>query len=271
MNRLTRNALGLTVILSWCVQGQISTGVSYQPTLLAVEHQERGKDFEELAPTAANTFEDARIRITWKPRPSQLEFTLTNKGGATLRVLWDEASYVGVDGKADRIMHQGVRFADRNASMPPTSVMRGSSLDDLIAPTGNVYWREGYATNDIGAWESRPLVATDATVTESSRVKVLLPLDIGGVVHEYVFIFSLTETAAPAQTKPKEIAIVRKREQVVNCKLLGDIAAHPPYILPGDDYRQLRRKAAALGADTILVPGRRIGAVEGFAYRCTEK
>lgn len=37
----------------------------------------------------------------------------------------------------------------------------------------------------------------------------------------------------------------------------GEIAAHLPYICPGD-YKQLRQRAAELGADTLLMPGRRI-------------
>jgi hypothetical protein len=52
-------------------------------------------------------------------------------------------------------------------------------------------------------------------------------------------------------------------EEVANCKLLGEIVAHPPYIWPGDDVKQLRRKAAELGADTILIPGRRSGRWKG--------
>ncbi|HEX6160889.1 MAG TPA: hypothetical protein VF111_12030 [Thermoanaerobaculia bacterium] len=105
----------LMVLVCGSIQAQNATEVAYQPVLLSVEYQERGKDYEQLAPTAANTFEDVRMHIVWKPRPSQLGFTLTNKSGATLRVLWDEASFVGVDGKADRVMHQGVRFVEGSA------------------------------------------------------------------------------------------------------------------------------------------------------------
>jgi hypothetical protein len=88
-------------------------------------------------------------------------------------------------------------------------------------------------------------------------------------VHEYIFVFSMSEAApAPPQAEPSSVAIVREAAEVAQCKLLGEIAAHPPYIWPGDDLKQLRQKAAELGADTVLVPGRRIGTVEGLAYQC---
>jgi|GEM_PF-1188262 len=245
---------------------------TYSLSLTDIERQQRGGggETQQFHPTATNTFEDETIRIEWQPQESQFQFTLTNKTGASERVLWDDASFVGPDGKTDRIMHQGVKFADRSGSMPPTLIIHGATLDDLIAPVSNVYWREGYGTYDAGGWQSRPLLtgspsATDARTDRS--IRILLPIEANGVVREYLFDFAIGTTIGTAAT-PSDIKIVRKREEVANCRLLGDIAAHPPYIWPGDDLKQLRRKAAPLGADTILIPGYRIGVVEGFAYRC---
>ena len=142
-------------------------------------------------------------------------------------------------------MHQGVKFADRSASMPPTSIVHGATLDDLVAPSSNVYWREGYGSEG-GNWASKPLLNG---APDQGSVKVMLPIEANGAVREYLFDFNVrttTKTVAAAA----EIRIVRKKEEVEKCELLGQMEAHPPYILPGDDYRQLRRKAAPLGADT---------------------
>ena len=116
-------------------------------------------------------------------------------------------------------------------------------------------------------------LAACASMTGPSAVATLAPStgsNASGTVHEYLFDFAVREgTMRVAPVEPASaIKIVRKREEVEGCELLGEIAAHPPYIWPGDDFRQLRGKASALGADTVLVPGRRIGSVEGFAYRC---
>lgn len=54
---------------------------------------------------------------------------------------------------------------------------------------------------------------------------------------------------------------------VENCNVVGTVEAHPPYIWPGDDLKQLKNKALALGADTIFVTGR-FASVVGVAYKC---
>jgi hypothetical protein len=239
--------------------------VPYEVVLAGVEHQPRGGARQHHATSGANTFEDERIRIVWTPEASQLGFELTNKTDASMRVLWDDASFVDIHGRGDRVMHQGVKFADRATSMPPTLIVHGATLDDLVAPVTNVYWRE-----DAGGWASKPLVAEGMKVTGTQQVRVLLPLESAGTVHEYLFDFAVREGTMPLSSAvpASSIQIVRKEEEVAGCEMLGEIAAHPPYIWPGDDFRQLRDKAASLGADTVLVPGRRIGSVEGIAYRC---
>lgn len=249
-----------------CATGTSIPTRFYQYTLDLVERQERGSERESSLPSGPNEFEDDLIRITWTPGVTQLEFALTNKTDSSLRVLWDDASYVSPDGTADRIMHRGVKFTGRSASMPPTLVVYGSTLEDLIAPVSNVSWREGFSRHDTGGWESKPLLTPGY---DTGSVKVLLPLESEGRIYEYIFNFDVAATTVTAK-KQSQIRILRKEEeqQVQQCELRGTIQAHPPYILPGDDYRQLRSKAAALGADTIFVPGYRVGIVTGYAYRC---
>jgi hypothetical protein len=255
---------------------------AYTLTLRAVERQQRGGSRQQFEPTSTNTFEDEYIKIAWKPEANELDFALTNKTDVSQRVLWDDASFVTADGKTDRIMHQGVKFADRSSSMPPTLIVHGATLDDLITPVSNVYWREGFGTYDRGGWESRPLISrTPASAAgvpgatgPQGAVKALLPLEMNGTVREYLFDFAIVESTTaptPSTSTGDPIKIVRHREEVEQCQLLGEIAAYPPYIWPGDDLRQLRRKAAPLGADTILIPGYRVGTVQGFAYRCKAK
>lgn len=266
---MRRTQLAILLLLSACATAPppAPPAVSYELTLKTIERQQRGGSRAAYAPPVPNSFEDDRIRISWEPQATSLAFAMTNKTDSSMRVLWDDASYVGIDGRTDRIMHQGVKFADRSGSMPPTTIIRGAMLDDLIAPVSNTYFSETNAQ-----WESRPLINASLPVSPGSTVKVLLPIESDGAVFEYLFDFEVGEGKIVQATQdPKSIRIVRKREEVAQCNLLGEIAAHPPYIWPGDDFKQLRAKAAPLGADTILVPGSRIGSVEGFAYRCAPK
>ena len=75
-----------------------------------------------------------------------------------------------------------------------------------------------------------------------------------------------TTSVAPQAEK---IAITRTAADVANCRVLGNVEAPPPYIWPGDDLKQMKNAALALGADTIFVT-RRVGSSQGVAYKCGE-
>lgn len=262
--RLVFVALLTASLVSGCASAPASRVAAHELSLTSVERQVRGERGEVLAIENDGSFQDERIAVVWQPRPDRLSFRLTNRSAASLRVLWDDASFVGIDGTSDRVMHHGVKYADRSASQPPSAVARGATLDDAVVPTSKVYWQES-----LGTWQSRPLVEPrEISSNDAQReVRVLLPVETEGTVIEYVFGFGVGERIE-AEAGQDRIRIVRKREEVDGCHMLGAIEARPPYIWPGDDFRQLRRKAGELGADTVLVPGRRFGVVEGEAYRC---
>jgi hypothetical protein len=91
------------------------------------------------------------------------------------------------------VVHEGVNVADRGVSMPPTAVMRGDTLLDLIEPIGHIDSRPGYATYD------RPLIGSTRGATEAEvrskmvhgTIKVVLPIEMNGTTREYVFVFSV--------------------------------------------------------------------------------
>ena len=59
------------------------------------------------------------------------------------------------------------------------------------------------------------------------------------------------------------------RSAVRNCKQLGMVSSSPPYLLPGDDERQMRTQTAALGGDTLLISTSAIlGNSNGIAFDC---
>jgi hypothetical protein len=66
----------------------------------------------------------------------------------------------------------------------------------------------------------------------------------------------------------KEIPVTRNTSDVQSCKPVGSLHSVPPYIMPGDDLKQIRNQAVGLGADTILLTGPRLVSTAGVAYRC---
>jgi hypothetical protein len=116
---------------------------------------------------------------------------LLNKTNSSQRLIWDEISFIGTDGKSDRVIHEGVKIVDRGVSMPPTVVFPGSTLLDLIEPTGHL--RAGLSGSDT------PLIGYTGGTSEAEvrskmvhgTIKVPLPIDTNGTIHGYLFEFSV--------------------------------------------------------------------------------
>lgn len=97
-------------------------------------------------------YADDYIDVVWFVGTKQFNFTLKNKSGHTLKINWDDISYVDTRGRVSRVMHAGVKYAERNDSQPATTVPKGASISDILLPTENVYfvsgqyggWRESY-------------------------------------------------------------------------------------------------------------------------------
>lgn len=64
-----------------------------------------------------------------------------------------------------------------------------------------------------------------------------------------------------------DVTVTKDPATVVACTYLDVFHSHPPYILPGADIRQLKSRAAEIGADTLLVVSRSVVS-EGKAYKC---
>lgn len=165
----------------------------YDIGLSAVERRERGGELKRFTDVHGHTFEDELVRITWTPLEKQLGMILVNKTDSSQRVIWDGIRYVGPDGKSDRVIHEGVKIADRGLSMPPTVVLRGATLLELIEPTGHLDSRPGRDNYNM------PLIGSTSGGTEAEvrskmvhgTIKVVLPIEVNGTIRVYLFQFSV--------------------------------------------------------------------------------
>jgi hypothetical protein len=183
--------------------------VRYDIGLSAGERPEKGKERygkqkigtvqEEDA--TRYSFEDDLIRIAWVATPEQLVFDLTNKTNHSIKIIWDKAVYVDEKGNSQKVMHSGVKYADRNNPQPPTTVARGATVSDLLFPAENVDSVGG----QYGGWQIKPLFPTSSTngspedLLERAKkyvgksFHVLLPLEIEQSVKEYIFVFKVND------------------------------------------------------------------------------
>lgn len=134
-------------------------------------------------------FEDRYIRIGFVPvLNSTISFSLLNKTDSTIRVIWDEAAFIQIDGSTERVMHSGVRYIERDRPQPPSVVPPGARLDDIILPTSNVY----YISGQYGGWRTHDIIPQSLALDfDGYTIGVLLPLDIGGSRRDYTFYFDI--------------------------------------------------------------------------------
>ena len=144
-------------------------------------------------------YEDEFIEITWFVNSKQFSFTLKNKTAHTIRINWDDISYVDIYGKTGRVMHSGIKYNERNNSQPATAIPKGESLSDILLPTDNVYFVNStkYVT---GGWREKyllPSVFTKETIKTlpekivGSKMSIMMPIVIENVQNDYTFLFNV--------------------------------------------------------------------------------
>ena len=140
-------------------------------------------------------YEDDFIKIFWYVSSSQFNFEITNKSEHTMKLSWDDMSYVDENGKTNRVMHSGVKYTERNNSQPASVLPKNASLSDLLLPTDNVYYS---SSSYSSGWIEKALFPNYKSQEEAQNspalgktVRVVFPVIIQDVVNEYIFEFSV--------------------------------------------------------------------------------
>ena len=174
----------------------------YVVNLSSVESPENAKiQFGETKVVSFNEgnqqkyrYEDDYINIVWYVGHKNFDFSLTNKTDHTIKINWDDISYVDITGNVGRVMHSGVKYIDKNNSQPATSIPRKASITDILLPTDNVHW----GSSD---WVIRPLIPYeyDRGGAEGKTMSILMPIMIENVQNDYTFEFVIN--AKPQETQ----------------------------------------------------------------------
>lgn len=168
----------LSIILQYSCMPKVPTTI-YSITLHKVNNTYQDSSL------VANTFQDSLISIQFLPQHNQIEFTLNNISNKTLKIIWDETTFVNEFGEAGRIMHSGVKFNERNNSQPASVIPPGTKITDLVAPTDKVYmgaygWSQDYIFNKS---------------VNDGIIKVVMPIEIDGSIKSiYTFDFRTTHS-----------------------------------------------------------------------------
>lgn len=159
------------------VEKPSNSAIKYGKTTVVTD--EKNKNINKFS------YKDNYIDIIIYGTSEQFYFTLTNVSAFTEKLVWDEAAFVDYNGKTSRVMHSGIRYSERDASMPESTIIKGASLEDIACPTSNVYYSDSFKD-----WETRSMYPSRPS-KETKQVKLMLPIKIKDVVNEYTFIFDI--------------------------------------------------------------------------------
>jgi hypothetical protein len=211
------------LLFSGCTSAR-SFYVRYDVPMVNVERpvdvKQRYGDVETITLTDSNKYfyADSLIDATFVVLSSSIDFSLTNKSEHTMKLIWDESGMIEPDNSLTRVMHTGVKYSERNNSMPASIIPRRGKIEDQATPVNRVYYNEGYYSQSIsipGGWNTTGIFPSDTTITNSSagsikaedaepfflkakknigtKIGLLLPLEIEGVKNEYTFWFQVKD------------------------------------------------------------------------------
>jgi hypothetical protein len=146
--------------------------------------------------------EDELLHIMWTGPDVQLGFDLLNKSDSSMKVVWDEAAYVDIGGQTHRVIHNGVKLAERNSPQPPSVIPSKGRLNDMVYPSDNVSYS---SSRYSGGWSQVPMfpcmpgmVCQDhfrklAVAHSGMHYRVLLSIEVGKENYPYTFVFMVNK------------------------------------------------------------------------------
>ena len=131
------------------------------------------------------SYEDEIMKITIHGDATKFNFILENKTTYTLSFPWERAIFVDMLGYTSKVMHNGIKYSEKESSLPASTIIRGAKLKDVAIPTENVNYSESLKEWTVGSMY--PQEPTD----ELYKVQLMLPIQVKDVVNDYIFSFDI--------------------------------------------------------------------------------
>jgi hypothetical protein len=179
-------------------QYDIGLTVVDRPTVI----QEKFGDYdvtltEETGPDISS-FEDGLVKIIWTPTAYDVAFELTNKTDRSIRILWDQAEFIDLEGTSHRVVHADLDQAEADEFQEPAQVEPASTYRDAMFPAGSYVYRSGN-------WHKKPLLPSMSVSRQASGIEeqasefvgksfqIKLPLEVDDTASRYVFTFKVSD------------------------------------------------------------------------------
>lgn len=147
-------------------------------------------------------FEDEFVKFEFVFTQQTIFFNIENKSNQTIKIDWDEIIYIDPYNNSCRVIHQGVKFINKDDRQSPTYIAARSSLKDQLLPVNKIYWLDmEYSgiwmfAGKRGGWNVSPLFENYKSQEEANssllinkKPRLVFPIYIDDQKQEYTFEF----------------------------------------------------------------------------------
>jgi hypothetical protein len=127
---------------------------------------------------------------------NQIALTVENNSDEPVEIAWNDSSFIDTTRSAKRIFHSGVKYADREQSLPNTVVPPLAKVEDAAVPAANVHFVEG----QYGGWRESPLLPAEVppeladkaiASMKGAKVALFLQLVVAGKKQPISLVFEV--------------------------------------------------------------------------------
>jgi len=163
-------------------------------------------------PSPTNSYQDLSVKITFVIT-RQVGFRLENKTGSPIEIDWNHASFIDFESTAHRVMHEGVRYIERDKPLASTVVPPGANVTDVLIPVDSVYYESGIG----GGWKTVDTLPVSLRLFDGKTIGIYLPLKIGTASKNYLFSFRVEkDLEATSKFTKEQLQRINKSEFLLN-------------------------------------------------------
>lgn len=72
-----------------------------------------------------------------------INLNIWNNYTSSIRILWDEAAYIDITGNAYRVIHNGIKFTDKEKAQVASTIPTDAKIEDCIIPVESIKYIGG--------------------------------------------------------------------------------------------------------------------------------
>ncbi len=149
---------------------------------------------------------DDKVEIVLLPGTEQFGFRIQNKGASTLKLNWDQMTFVNTSGVVDKVLGSGVRYIERAASRPPSIIPPGARMQDIFVPVSLISYSQSYSRYSTSSWITESILPKCPKCLElvGKDVSVYFPLESDGKTLEYTMTVRVVAAEPGATVSEKQ-------------------------------------------------------------------